>query len=649
MPVHIITDNLSHYEYNADIVVIALSFTMAALLFMTRKRKEVKLKILYSILLEFFVASFSDIIYQAELYKSSPSVMKIYIFRVLHYILLALALQIYIFYLYDPLWIPRKDKKHYIILSSIGIFAAFANDICGTVFKYGFHIHETGEVHVGINSYTVMCAVFCITVFYLLFKYRGRLLSQVFWSLISTNAIAIWILATQLRHQNLSYTTFAYFMPILGLIFMFHSNPFDVESGAMSETYFIDELGECIEHNENMYMVFCMIRGFSEYMKNSQEFKQEYYNFLRVNVKKGILYSLPNGRLVLMMKNSKDDSIKNAVDKMMRDFQLSYQKFQLDYKIILLETTPDINNVRDYIRLLEDTSASINVNEIYRITSADIRKFYDSSYILSQLEDIARKKDLGDARVVVYCQPIYNIATGRYDTAETLMRLNLEKTGIVYPDRFIPLAEKHNVIHSLSMIILDKACAAVRDFLEEGYEIQRVSVNFSTADLRYDSFSKEVKNIIDRNNIPYSNIAIEITESRSDADFNIMKQKVEQLKQLGIKFYLDDFGTGYSNFERIMEIPFDIIKFDRSMLMAITKSESTGFMVSTFANMFHNLNYTLLFEGVEDEKDQQNCIRMNASYLQGYKFSRPIPIEQLRSFLQHSQHKLPSENESAVS
>ena len=162
---------------------------------------------------------------------------------------------------------------------------------------------------------------------------------------------------------------------------------------------------------------------------------------------------------------------------------------------------------------------------------------------------------------------------------------------------------------------------------------KRVSVNFSAIDIRYDTFCDEVKSIIDQNGLEYDKIAVEITESRSEADFNLMKQRVIQLQDLGIKFYLDDFGTGYSNFERIMEIPFDIIKFDRSMLMESHRSTSSQYMVKTFANMFNDLRYAVLFEGVENDSDEDRCIMMKAQYLQGYKYSKPIPIEELRRFL----------------
>ena len=117
----------------------------------------------------------------------------------------------------------------------------------------------------------------------------------------------------------------------------------------------------------------------------------------------------------------------------------------------------------------------------------------------------------------------------------------------------------------------------------------------------------------------------------------IMKNKISQLKENGIKFYLDDFGTGYSNFERIMELPFDIIKFDRSLVLATASDQKSEMMVSHLAKMFSDLDYAVLYEGVETPKDEENCVRMNAKYLQGYKYSRPIPMERLTEYFEKAE------------
>ena len=162
--------------------------------------------------------------------------------------------------------------------------------------------------------------------------------------------------------------------------------------------------------------------------------------------------------------------------------------------------------------------------------------------------------------------------------------------------------------------------------------MNRISVNVSVLELRDDGFTGDIDQIIDDSGIPNEKVAIEITESRSDSDFLMMKGKIEELKDRGIKFYLDDFGTGYSNMERIMELPFDIIKFDRSLVLASDADKKSEKMVGSLANMFSELNYSVLYEGVENDGDEKRCINMSASYLQGYKYSRPIPITELDQF-----------------
>jgi EAL domain-containing protein (putative c-di-GMP-specific phosphodiesterase class I) len=101
---------------------------------------------------------------------------------------------------------------------------------------------------------------------------------------------------------------------------------------------------------------------------------------------------------------------------------------------------------------------------------------------------------------------------------------------------------------------------------------------------------------------------------------------------MGISFYLDDFGTGYSSLERIMQLPFDIIKFDRSLVVASGASDKSEQIVRNMARLFAEMDFSVLYEGVETEKDEKRCVGMSASYLQGYKYSRPVPISGLRDF-----------------
>jgi EAL domain-containing protein (putative c-di-GMP-specific phosphodiesterase class I) len=250
-------------------------------------------------------------------------------------------------------------------------------------------------------------------------------------------------------------------------------------------------------------------------------------------------------------------------------------------------------------------------------------------------EEIIRdfEKGLREHQIYMCYQPKYNHSTGRMIGAEALMRWNHPVYGKEFPGSVIALIEEHGLIHTLTEIVLHKTCEAIRGFCEDGYQVRRISVNVSAIELKCDAFCDDVMGIIAASGIPGDRIAIELTESRTDSDFDQMKLRIEELRQHGIKFYLDDFGTGYSNMERIMELPFDIIKFDRSLVLASGADERSEKIVENLANMFRDMNYSVLYEGVEDESDEARCRGMSASYLQGYKYSRPVPIERLREFL----------------
>ncbi len=153
-------------------------------------------------------------------------------------------------------------------------------------------------------------------------------------------------------------------------------------------------------------------------------------------------------------------------------------------------------------------------------------------------------------------------------------------------------------------------------------------------DVREKNFGFSVKQIVKDSRIPFDKIAIEITESQNEQDFLTVRDRLHELKDSGITFYLDDFGTGYSNFERIMELPFDIIKFDRSLVIASASNTDSETMVTYLARMFTDMGYDVLYEGIKNEEDENRCTKMCGKFLQGYKYSKPIPIEQLREYFE---------------
>lgn len=620
-----------NYTPVGDVSVLALCILCFLLLVQNYIHRSKSFRLMLFMLCNTCIAAITQLISTVNL--ELPGNLPVYVFRLVHYIVLILNLYLYLHYLQGPFFLRKEKVKAASVFGLVLQAVVVVVDVIGTICKFGYYIMPDGSEHHGVNVFLIEYAVFSVTLFYTIFRYRSRIIRQVYIGLLSSNILSLVILIVQGLFGQYSYTSVANFLLVLSIVYMFHSNSFDVNTGAVAGSYFYEEMDDNLEKGKTMIIMSYNIPNFSKVLNQSKDLRKEFNHFFQQNLTGGILYHL-NDRLVLVFEKKYNLTQDRIIEQLIEDFKESHRKFAIDYKLVLLETTQDVPYGEDYIRLIEFAEQGIPNNTIYMVNDNDIQRYYRSSYILSELEDIAQRHDLDDPRILVYCQPVYNIASGEYDTAEALMRMKLEKTGMVFPDQFISLAEQHGLIHTISLIILNKTCGSIRTLLEDGFKISRISVNFSTMDIRYEDFCKEVQQIIARNQIPYEKIAIEITESRSEADFNLMKEKVIELQKLGIKFYLDDFGTGYSNFERIMEIPFDIIKFDRSMLIESGKSESSYYMVSTFASMFDKLKYSVLFEGIEDDSDEANCVQMSAKYLQGYKYSKPIPIEQLCNFLE---------------
>ena len=630
--------NTGKYTPVGDLTVISICFLMFAILMQTYSHRNRNFGLALKTLLLCFGSSFTNIIYQINLVSPPEKVLSFYLSRIVHHVVLALVPFFYLLYLQFPLWAtPSKSRKH-MNFSLCLILIATIIDIAGSFLHFTAWVDTDGVAHTVFNPYVPVYAIFNIAIFIVLIRFRGRMIHQVFWGLFAPNALAVFMLIMQGIHGQTSFTCATCIFPVLGLIFLFHSNPYDIDTGAVDESYFYDELDDKLNKKRTMILVSCAMSNFFKIIKESQSVKLEFYQFFRQNVQRGVLYHFPNDRMVLVFEKKFNLHQDKVFENMVENFTSGHEKFKVDYKVVIMETTQEISSSREYIRIMDFVESDMMNNNVYEVREEDVKRFYKDSYILTQLEDIVNGYDLDDERILVYCQPVFNIVTGTYDTAEALMRLKLPNIGMVFPDQFIPLAEQNNLIHAMSLIILNKTCGAIRTLIEDGYYVNRISVNFSTLDIRYENFCQEVQQIIARNQIPYEKVAIEITESRNESDFNLMKQKVMELQKLGIKFYLDDFGTGYSNFDRIMEIPFDIIKFDRSMLIESGKSDTAFYMVSTFATMFDKLHYSVLFEGIENDVDEKSCVRMCAKYLQGYKYSKPIPIEQLTNFLTLEAH-----------
>ncbi len=623
------------YSIWGDISVIAICLIIVILLKTSYVSRTRKLAMFANTIISLFVATVVSIVYHVLLKNYNPGLFKlIYAFRIIYVALLYDVFCLFILYATEVSGMNHTQARIVVIVAVSVLVIIPTIDIIRTIFGQGFRVADDGTVLQHTNMFLIGYIFYVVMIAVLMFWVRNLVYKRVLFGFFGVMGISLVIRVLQIVADQSTLTTITFVYPIIAMLYIMHSNPYNVTLGAVDVNALQDMVRNLYEKNAQFIFLSLHLSDFDAEGKEIPKGIQDKIRKGAVDYfRKCFLFQIGNGHVILIVPTRRNQDYEVRITRILDFFQSQYAHYQSPYKIVIGESIDAASMKNEYVSLVKSVESSMAENSICRVGQEEIERFNYNEYVFQELEDIFKKKDLEDPRILTYCQPVYNLRTGQFDTAEALMRLKLPQAGLVPPDQFIPIAENHGFIHVLTQIILNKTCREIKRITDEGLSIERVSVNISPKEMRDENFCDDILKIIESNGIPGSKIALEMTESSCEADFVIVNEKIEQLRKKGIQFYLDDFGTGYSNMERIMEIPFDIIKFDRSMLLATEAGERSEKIVKNLAHMFKDMEYSILYEGVEDSVAEERCRNMFASYLQGFKYSRPVPIEQVRNFL----------------
>lgn len=623
-----------NYSPVGDLLVVAMSFVILVLLSTSYVNKTKVYGVYVNIVVCLFLAAITDVFHHnlfAQITDGDYRV--IYVLRIVYHAILFSNLFLYVIYTIEVMRLERNKKVPIVTVAAVLYLAVIAADVITDALGKGFRINEYGRSVTGINVYFYGYLLFVGLIIAVLVIFRKRIYKRIMMGFYGTIAISFLVLYLQGKHGNVSFTVGSFLLPTVTMLYLIHANPYDIEIGSINAKALEDMVSHNYKKGIDMILMSLYLPEFDVDGRTfTRDLQDAIRRFASEFFREGVLFQISNGHMVLVAKKKKNQGHQQKMKGMIEAFYVEYDKFRYNYKIVMGEAIDEISRKNEYVRFIKSIHQHMEMNEVHVIKDKDVEEFEEYEFLLAELSDICQKGDLRDKRVLAYCQPVYNLKTKKYDTAEALMRLNLPGKGIIYPDQFIPIAEENGFIHGLTKIILQKTCDEIEKLIREGYEVNRVSVNVSITEWHDAGFTDDIFEIIRSSAVPDEKIAIEITESQTEQDFVVVKKKISELKERGIKFYLDDFGTGYSNVERILELPFDIIKFDRSLVNATEDNARSEKMVGSLANMFSELNYSVLYEGVETDGDERRCADMYATYLQGYKYSRPVPIAELRNF-----------------
>ena len=270
----------------------------------------------------------------------------------------------------------------------------------------------------------------------------------------------------------------------------------------------------------------------------------------------------------------------------------------------------------------------------------DNYQFFSSEMNVAAMERLEMESAIHlaieEKRFEVVYQPKVTVKDNSIIGAEILLRWNHPELGYISPERFIPIADETGQIIQLGEFIFEQACKQTSGLWcsdECCDELYSLSVNVSPRQFQQDDFVERIEKILKKYNTKPSCIELEVTENILIDDSHKAPEKLQALKNMGLKISIDDFGTGYASLRYLQQLPIGMIKIDRSFISDINENKNDFSIVKTIMTMAENLNIRVIAEGVETEDQLQVLKDLGCEFYQGFYFSKPLSDEEFTSLL----------------
>ncbi len=404
----------------------------------------------------------------------------------------------------------------------------------------------------------------------------------------------------------------------------------DRVTGALTKRAFEDYLDNCYKKNENVeFFIVEYDSTVTTQMVGTDKFSRSitklFYEFKAYKIFKNDR----NNFIIVRHKES-----KRSLPLVLADFKkelylrnniVTEIPFKIFYfnNISLLYDSRDCLDVMDYL-VRNDNKFNEQITLITKEIVAEIHEKFE----LQKKCDIAFAK----RNIEVYLQPIYSTRTSNFSSAEALVRLKDEEGNLIYPGDFIEDMELDGRIIELGKYVFEDICKFISSNDMEKLKLSYIEVNLSAVQCMQEDLASNYIEIMEKYNVNPKYINLEITETAHSTRVNLLKN-MAILNDYGVSFSLDDFGTGNSNLNYVIEMPVDIVKFDKTMVNSYFENKIASFVMNSTINMIKGLGHKIVFEGIEQEHQIALLQNMDIDYIQGYFYSRPIDKDAFIEFI----------------
>ena len=285
----------------------------------------------------------------------------------------------------------------------------------------------------------------------------------------------------------------------------------------------------------------------------------------------------------------------------------------------VIDEVVTVNQLMTNVSLALNIAKNIKKKPYVYMTQELLQEMTEQKNLLEIIPKCMEKKEFR-----AYYQPKVKASSGRLSGAEALSRW-VHDGEVVMPYRFIPVLEGNDAICKFDFYMLNLVCSDIKEWISKGYNPPPVSINFSRKNLGNPILAEEIYNVVKSYDIPLNLIQIEITETIDEYPLEYLKGVVEALQRYGLSAAIDDFGTGSSSIKILKEVPFDILKIDKSFIDSI--SERDKHILAHIVGIANETGTQIITEGVETKEQVEVLQELGCDEIQGFFFDKPLERE----------------------
>lgn len=529
-----------------------------------------------------------------------------------------------LYLLYDALG-ERKHRQYARKIILFNIIEAIA------IFAAPLYIHSEGRIAYTEGPGALLAYLFCgidfVVIIAVAISQRKKILPRRLSAFMVW--ISVWFASAIIQFINAEFLLVG-FAASLGVLVLYatlenRDGNFVRELGCFNGYALELYLGQIFERQKKFYMVQLSIDEVKADLKDVVE------NVLRrpIMQKEIYLFKLIGSEFLLITENEK---LYNSVTKWLNnDFKNNFE-IQKRTQAVCLTNALGVGSAQKVVPLAHYLFERFKGRSL--TLDEEVTQDVLNAFLMQEKMQDEILLALKENRVEVFLQPIFDTHTKTFLSAEALVRIRTPEGGLISPGLFIPAAEKSGSIVDLGERVFEKTCEFIASGRMQKLGVEYIEVNLSVLQCEQTNLEERLSCIMDKYGVDPKAINLEITESATLNAKEVLLSNMEKLINKGCSFSLDDFGKGESNLMYIVDMPVSVVKMDYDLTKAFFKSAKAKHVVYSVVKMAHDMGLSVVSEGIETKEEFDALVDAGVDYIQGFYFSKPLPVEEFLNYLQ---------------